>query len=238
LLAAAGAQVVKVELAGRLDGARAGASAFYDHLHSGHDSVLVDVGDTDDRRLLDRLIAAADIVIEASRPRALLSLGIDPIQKCAQTPTTWISITAYGRTLPNQVGFGDDVAMAAGLVARDADGVPMPCADAIADPLTGIHAAVAALASHRVGGSRVIDIAMRDVVAATVAWSPLPTVAAVRSGGEWFVDTSLGPQPVSAPRKPARVPSAAAPGCHTAAWRARLDVAAQPSGGSISPAGR
>jgi crotonobetainyl-CoA:carnitine CoA-transferase CaiB-like acyl-CoA transferase len=71
------------------------------------------------------------------------------------------------------VGFGDDVAMASGLTARDSDDdQPLPCGDAIADPLTGMHAAVHALASFRSGGSRLLDVAMSEVVAGTVAWSP------------------------------------------------------------------
>ena len=169
LLSDAGARVVKVEIKGRPDGARRGNAEFYEFLHAGHESVVIDSGDRD---TLTQLIAEADIVIEASRPRALLSWGIDAYDVCRQSPTTWVSITAYGRRFPDRVGFGDDVAMAAGLAAREAgDDRPLPCGDAIADPLTGMHAAVHALASYRAGGSRLLDIAMAEVVASTVAWS-------------------------------------------------------------------
>lgn len=223
LLSSAGARVVKVEFAERLDGARCGNEAFYDLLHSGHDSVVLEPKARDDRRLLEQLLMAADVVIEASRPRALLALGVDAHDVCSRSPTTWVSLTAYGRTAPDRVGFGDDVAMAAGLVAWDvASGVPMPCGDALADPLTGMHAAVAAMASHRCGGSRLLDIAMCDVVASTLAWMPREAVAATASDAGWVVDTDAGPRMVSPPHAPSIVPRAAAAGRDTQVWRERL----------------
>jgi crotonobetainyl-CoA:carnitine CoA-transferase CaiB-like acyl-CoA transferase len=102
----------------------------------------------------------------------MAQLGIDPAEIVSGgAHRTWVGISAYGRTGPwaNRVGFGDDVAISAGLVAVDpASGTTVPCGDAIADPLTGVHAAVAALACVIGGGSRVVDIAMRDIVAATL----------------------------------------------------------------------
>jgi crotonobetainyl-CoA:carnitine CoA-transferase CaiB-like acyl-CoA transferase len=208
LLGVVGAHVVKVESSSRLDGARRGDTAFYDALHAGHDSVVVDLDRSDDRELLARLLHRADVVIEASRPRALQSWGVDAEQLCRATPTTWVSITAYGRTAPDRVGFGDDVAMAAGLAARDGDDRPLPCGDALADPLTGMHAAVAALASHRAGGSRILDVAMADVVAAALAWSPSTTLVAEEC-------LPAVEEPVATPP---RAP-AAAPGRDTDRWR-------------------
>jgi crotonobetainyl-CoA:carnitine CoA-transferase CaiB-like acyl-CoA transferase len=212
LLGRAGATVVKVELSGRLDGARRGNTAFYDALHAGHDSVVVDLAVAADRDLLESLFEAADIVIEASRPRALLSWGFDPFDICARSPTTWVSITAYGRRFGDLVGFGDDVAMVAGLVAREpGDDLPLPCGDAIADPLTGMHAAVHALASHRAGGSRLLDLPMADVVAATVAWVPTPPTV-----------LASAPEPVT-PDPPSSIDGQAAPpaGRDTEKWRRR-----------------
>jgi crotonobetainyl-CoA:carnitine CoA-transferase CaiB-like acyl-CoA transferase len=83
--------------------------------------------------------------------------------------TTWASITAYGRSGPrsNHVGYGDDVAATAGLVVRD-NGVPMPCGDAIADPLAGVHAAVAIAAALLHDDAFLIDVSMYDVAAAAL----------------------------------------------------------------------
>jgi hypothetical protein len=200
LLGMAGARVIKVEAPNRLDGFRAGCPPMFDLLHAGHESVLVDFR-SDSARLV-RLIEQADIVIASCRPRALEQMGIDPVEVCRRSPTTWVGITAYDRrgVWSNRVGFGDDVAMTAGLTVRSAVGAPMPCGDAIADPLAGIHAAVGALGSYLRGGSGLVDVAMHDVVAATMALGSERQVSAVREGRSWWVPTPGGRVPIAAPR--------------------------------------
>ena len=164
LLGLAGARVVKVETPGRPDGARSGNAAFYRLLHAGHRSVTLDPRTSGGRAEMAALVRAADIVIESSRPRALARFGLDA-EGAAAAGTTWVSITAYGRA-SDRVGFGDDVAAGAGLVARDADGLPVFVGDAIADPLTGLTAAAAAACAP--AGGALLDIAMSHVVAATL----------------------------------------------------------------------
>lgn len=168
ILSRAGGCVVKVETPGRPDGARNGPPAFYDWLHHGHASVCLDFRRAADVTSLKDLLARADVVIEGSRPRALAALGIDPKKFLADRPgRTWVSITGYGRDSEwaNRVAFGDDAAAAGGLVASDADGHPVFCGDAIADPLAGLYAGLAAAASITGGGGRLIDIAMADSAA-------------------------------------------------------------------------
>jgi CoA-transferase family III len=221
LLADAGARVVKVEWATRPDGARRGPAGFYDVLHAGQDSVALAADDPADRALLDRLLVRADIVIESARPRALEALGIEALDVCRRSATTWVAITAYGRTAPGRVGFGDDVAMAAGLAGTEAGGQPFPCADAIADPLTGMQAAVAALASFRSGGSRLLDVAMSDVVAATLAWSPSTATPARRAADVWVLDGPDGAHEIRSPEGTPARERAAGLGAHTDSWRGR-----------------
>ncbi|MET9387594.1 CoA transferase [Streptomyces sp. NPDC002928] len=172
LLGLAGARVVKVESTRRPDGARAGDRGFYDWLHAGHESVAVDFTSPHGRAALAAVVRAADVVIEASRPRALAQLGLAPEQLAHRPGTVWISITGYGRGRPDRVAFGDDAAVAGGLVGRSR-GRPVFCADAIADPLTGLVAALGAAASVRVGGGQLIDVSMRDVAAAFAAAPPM-----------------------------------------------------------------
>lgn len=159
LLGLAGADIIKVETPGRPDGARLGNRDFYRLLHAGHRSVVLDPGVARGRAAVAALTSSADIVIESSRPRALAGWGLRP----EGTAATWISITAAGRASA-RVGFGDDVAAGAGLVAWDDDG-PMFAGDAIADPLAGLTAAARALGEP--AGS-LIEISMTDVVAGTV----------------------------------------------------------------------
>jgi hypothetical protein len=110
LLGLAGARVVKVETPSRPDGARAGDRDFYRLLHGGHRSVVLDPADPAGREAMAALVRAADIVIEASRPRALAGFGLDAEEAVADG-TTWVAITAAGRAA-GRVGFGDDVAAA------------------------------------------------------------------------------------------------------------------------------
>ena len=168
LLGAAGARVIKVESTRRPDGARGGGPEIFDLLNAGKASVALDFSDAADVRMLRRLVAAADIVIESSRPRALAGLGIDAEAE-ARRGATWLSITAHGRTggAENWIGYGDDAAVAGGLTdaMRSAWGETLFAGDAIADPLTGITAAFAGWASWRGGGGRMISLALSEVVA-------------------------------------------------------------------------
>jgi hypothetical protein len=186
LLQLMGARVIKVESLTRPDGMRAAAHGFYDLLNAGKESVALDFEDDAALEQLRRLISGADIVIEASRPRALRQLGIRAEEILAEQPQlTWIAISGYGRSGPaaEWVAFGDDGAVAGGLsqVMLECTGRVMFCGDAIADPLTGMHAALAAWASYRQGGGRLLALAMRDVVAYGVRFAGLGDREAVRS---------------------------------------------------------
>ena len=119
LLARAGATVVKVESTQRPDGARRGPREFFDLLNGHKRSVALDLQSHDGVRVLHDLVRRADVVIEASRPRALAQLGVDgPDLVRAGGPRVWVSITGYGRSgdAANRVAFGDDAAAAGGLV--------------------------------------------------------------------------------------------------------------------------
>lgn len=197
LLGLAGAKVVKVEARARPDGARGGNREFYDLLHHGHRALAVDPRDVEDAALLRDLVAAADIVIEASRPRALAGWGLSA-EDAAKSRTTWVGITAYGRQgeYAQRIGFGDDIAAAAGVVAVDPDsGTTVFCGDALADPLAGVTAAVLALDGYLHGGGRFIDLSMADVAAATLDGTA--TSAAVSIEGGWHLTSTEGPVPVS-----------------------------------------
>jgi CoA-transferase family III len=175
LLARAGARVVKVESTSRPDGARRGPVSFFALLNGAKRSVALDFNDPTERALLGRLVHTADVVIEASRPRALEQLGIVAADMVASGPRLWLSITAYGRqgVSGNRVGFGDDAAAAGGLVAWS-DEEPAFCSDAIADPLTGLTAAAGGLQALQDGGRWLLDVAMAGVAASFAG----PTLAA------------------------------------------------------------
>lgn len=217
LLGRAGATVVKVESARRPDGARRGNQGFFNWLHAGQQSVAVDFTTAAGRATLADLVSAADVVIEASRPRALAQLGLAPEDLPHRQGKVWVSITGYGRREPDLVAFGDDAAIAGGL-AGWSDGRPVFCTDAVADPLTGLVAAVAAMISVAGGGGHLIDVAMRDVAAVfasspAVDHGPHPVR---RDGARWVVSCPVeGEHDVVPPRIPDVHGVAAAMGADT-----------------------
>ncbi|WP_327320001.1 CoA transferase [Streptomyces sp. NBC_01235] len=213
LLGSARARVVKVETPSRPDGARFGDSSFYDLLHAGHHSVVLDPGDPRGRTALHELVGRADVVIEASRPRALAGFGLDAEAEAARG-CTWISITAHGRA-SGRVGFGDDVAASRGLLATDADGGPVFAGDAVADPLTGLLAAALALSEQPGGGGVIWDVSMADVVSTCLSASA-GDARLVGRGDDWLVDTGRTSFPVAVPRPRRPVAAASASGADTA----------------------
>jgi hypothetical protein len=195
LLGAAGATVVKVESPARPDGTRSGDTAIYDWINHGKLSYAVDF---DDPRLR-ALLSVADVVIEGSRPAALARRGISPQSLPGPRGRVWLRITGHGADSP-RVAFGDDAAVAGGLVGTGGDG-PVFCADAVADPLTGLEAALAVANSAHRGGGEVIDVAMARVAA---TYAALP------------VERAAGPMDARPPQPPRAAPPAAALGADNA----------------------
>jgi hypothetical protein len=179
LLARAGASVIKVESIGRPDGSRRGPLEFFDLLNGEKRSVALELRQPQGVNALVGLLRRADVVIEASRPRALEQLGIVAEELVRDGgPAVWVSITGHGRAGPSaqRVAFGDDAAVAGGLVA-DEEGQPRFCGDAIADPLAGLTAAGACQQALTAGGRWLLDVSMA-AVAADLAGPTLPVVGA------------------------------------------------------------
>ena len=167
VLAESGARVIKVEDPQRLDGARQNP-AFYSWVHPAVEvSARIDIRSSDGRVELSKLLDSAEVVIEASRPRALEQIGLSPEQRGIPPGQIWLSITAHGRTGAGRdwTGFGDDAAVAGGLICRDLDGTTTFCGDAIADPITGLVAGLAVLRSLREGGGQLIETSLSGVAA-------------------------------------------------------------------------
>jgi hypothetical protein len=212
LLHLCGADVIKVEAVDRPDGARQGNLPFYRLLNQGKRCVALDFHEPAGRRVLRKLLERADVVVESSRPRALRHMGIEPEALLENHPAlTWVSITGYGREDPqaNWIAFGDDAGVAAGLsdVMRAATGTFQFAGDAIADPLTGIRAALAAWQSWQAGGSRLLALSLAGVAAASLS-NELEHVGETgvrQSFGAWWADVQgrqlgpRGPRPASDP---------------------------------------
>lgn len=167
LLVRAGATVVKVESPKRPDGTRRGEPAFFDWMNAGKLCYAVDFDAQTDA--VRRLLGVADIVIEGSRPAALRRRQLDADSVPGPPGRIWLRINGY-HDQPDRPAFGDDAAVAGGLVG---DG-PVFLGDAIADPLSGLEAARAIGESLHRGGGEVIDVAMARVAARYAALPPSP----------------------------------------------------------------
>lgn len=162
LLARCGIAFDKVEAPGRPDPTAGDAS-----LNGANRRRTLEL---DSPELLD-LIAAADILITSSRPLALARKGMDEAALRALNPgLLWIAITAHGWHGPEawRVGFGDDCAAAGGLVSWNG-AQPNFAGDALADPLTGIAAATAALGTLAGGYAGLLDISLAGTAADAAA---------------------------------------------------------------------
>jgi hypothetical protein len=168
LLARAGAVVVKVESPSRPDGTRRGEPTFFDWMNSGKLSYAIDFDTGADT--LRQLLDVADIVIEGSRRAALHRRRLGANDLSGRPGRIWLRINGY-RDQPDRPAFGDDAAVAGGLVDTDDEG-PVFIGDAIADPLSGLESARAVGQSLRRGGGEVIDVSMAQVAARYAALPP------------------------------------------------------------------
>jgi hypothetical protein len=200
LLGAAGARVIKVESRDRPDGARFGPAAFFELMHGGHESVVLDfhtqLGE------LRQLLQTADVVLESARPRALRQLGFDA-EAFVADGAIWASITSYGRSADDEmrVGFGDDVSAGAGLVVHDRD-APIVAGDALADPIAGSLAAAAIALALREETGALIDVSMHDAaVAAANLAGPDPRIEVLRDHRGWLVRAEDGDVRVAPPHR-------------------------------------
>lgn len=189
LLAAAGATVVKVERRDRPDGTRRGHPGFFDWMNSAKLTYAADFGDDELRRLLE----VADVVIEGSRPAALTRRGLGSDGIHGGPGQVWLRVTGYGThgECADRIAFGDDAAVAGGLVSTTATG-PVFVGDAIADPLTGLEATRAVLEALGRGGGELVEVALAEVAA---SYAALPSAAV----------TDVEAKPPPPPRRPAAV---------------------------------
>ncbi|PZQ62523.1 MAG: CoA transferase [Phenylobacterium zucineum] len=168
VLAAMGAEVVRVESVRRPDPSRRSTPGLFARLNGAKSERPLDLADpAGHARLLD-LIRAADVVITSARRRGLASIGLDPLALVRAVPgLVWVAISGYGQVGPDRPAFGDDAAAAGGLL-RWADGEPCFLGDALADPVTGLAAAASALAALQAGGGVVVDAGMAPAAARAV----------------------------------------------------------------------
>ncbi len=202
LLAAAGCRVLKVESGSRPDGARRGPAGFFALLNGRKEWVSLDLPAPGAVGQLRELIAGADLVLEASRPRVMQQWGIC-VDEVVAAGTAWVSITGHGRRGldSNRIAFGDDAAASGGLVVPGEP--PMFVGDAIADPIAGL--AAASIGAHLLAEGRAalaeVSLASASAWVASNAGAPIHRPV-VESGDCWEVELADGPIVVRHPAVP------------------------------------
>jgi crotonobetainyl-CoA:carnitine CoA-transferase CaiB-like acyl-CoA transferase len=150
-----GADIVKVERPVTGDDTRgwgppfdaSGRSAYYLSINRNKLGIVADLDSADDRRLIERLLREADVVVDNFRPGTLERRGLSPDQWCSErSELIWCTITGFGLS-SDRPGY-DFVAQAeCGWMAitGEPSGNPMKVGVALADVIAGKDAAIAVL---------------------------------------------------------------------------------------------
>ena len=185
-----GAEVIKIERPGKGDdtrkfappflldeqGAPTSESAYFLSANRNKKSVVVDLTKPAGQKLIRRLMAMSDVVVENFKTGALKKYGLSYDDVKGDNPgLVYCSITGFGQTGPyaNRPGYDFLIQGMGGIMSLtgEPDGSPQKVGVPIADLMTGMYAAVAinaAVYRAKVAGvGNHIDIGMLDT---HVAW--------------------------------------------------------------------
>jgi crotonobetainyl-CoA:carnitine CoA-transferase CaiB-like acyl-CoA transferase len=152
-----GAQIIKIERPGEGDESRGwgppfderGESAYFLSVNRNKLGVAADLDREEDLRLLHRLVADADVVVENFRPGSLERRGFAPAELLARHPRLiWCTLTGFDAD-SGRPGYDFVVQAECGWMAITGtpNGEPMKAGIALADVLAGKDAAIAVLAA-------------------------------------------------------------------------------------------
>lgn len=179
LLAGFGADVLKVEPPGGETGRRAGPfpddephperSGRFLHLNTGKRGVTLDVAAATGRRLLDRLLADADVLVLDGAPLRLSERGLDPDGLAdAHQNLVITAISPFGRSGPYRDFSGSEIVLYAMggylTLTGDPDKPPIKAYGTQAEYQAGLHAALGTLLALRLSDTtaqrgQVVDVA-------------------------------------------------------------------------------
>ena len=159
VLADLGADVLKVERPGTGDDTRRWGppfhgddAAYFFAVNRDRRSVALDLTLPAGRSVVARLAGAADVVVENFLPHHLDALGLAELRE--QTSAVWVSVRGAGGDGPDGDKPGYDVMAQArsGLMSVTGTDAPTKVGVAVTDVVTGLYAAVGALAGLVAGG--------------------------------------------------------------------------------------
>ena len=189
ILAALGADVVKVEHPERGDEARAWGPPFWEDAsvmfytaNLSKRSLALDV--KRGRAVLLRLVEGADVFLESLRPGTAERLGFGPDELRAQNPRlVYCDIGAFGRAGPlrGQPGYDPLLQAFGGIlsVTGEPDRPGVRVGTSLVDQGTGLWAALGIVAALYAGGGRTVDVSLFETVVGLV---PYQVTSYLRSG--------------------------------------------------------
>jgi crotonobetainyl-CoA:carnitine CoA-transferase CaiB-like acyl-CoA transferase len=195
-LADLGARVIKVERPGTGDFARGydrsvhGEASYFVWLNRGKESVELDLKDPEDRSLLQRMVATADVFVQNLVPGAVARLGLDAATLRRDRPELiHISISGYGSAGPYRDKKAYDALIQAetGLIAATGSrDEPARVGISVADIATGVYAYTGALTAlyqrERTGTGATLEVAMIDALG---EWMSQPAYYAAYGDAPW-----------------------------------------------------
>ena len=186
MLADMGARVIKIEHPGRGDDTRewgppfvGDESVYFLSVNRNKESLTLDFKHPAGRRILEALLAQADVLVENFRPGTLQRLGLDYASLGSRFPRlVYASVSGYGHTGPlkDLPGYDAVVQAEGGLMSLtgDPDGPPYRLGLPIADLVAGLFAAqgilLSLIARAATGRGRHVDISMLDSVAGLLTY--------------------------------------------------------------------
>lgn len=185
-LAHLGAEVIKVEAAGRGDLARAlgadtdlnaaGMGVSFLAQNAGKRSVTINLKHAEGPALLKRLVAGADVLVENFRPGVMDRLGVGYGSLRAVNPRLiYCAISGFGQSGPwvDRPAYDQIIQGMAGVmsITGDPDSAPLRVGYPIADTIGGLTAAMAVSAALNTDPrGTFIDVSMLESVIATMGW--------------------------------------------------------------------
>jgi crotonobetainyl-CoA:carnitine CoA-transferase CaiB-like acyl-CoA transferase len=179
-----GADVVKVERQGAGDDTRAWGppfveaadgghlgSAYFHSTNRGKRSIALDFESEYGQRIVTRLVARSDVLVENFKVGGLAKFGLDYATMSKVNPRlVYCSVTGFGQDGPYASRAGYDL-MAQGMggimdITGTPDGEPTRCGVPVADIFTGVYSVIGVLAGivqrDRTGRGCLVDTALLD----------------------------------------------------------------------------
>jgi itaconate CoA-transferase len=183
-LADAGARVIKIErpegdFARSYDQVAHGESAYFLWLNRGKESLTLDIKNPEDKALLLRILARADVFVQNLAPGAAARAGFDPVELRAHHPRlVTCSISGYGESGPYRDMKAYDMLIQAETGLADITGPPEApgrVGVSVSDIAAGLNAFAAILEAlvrrERTGEGATLAISLFD---ATAEWMAVP----------------------------------------------------------------